>query len=90
VRELRPVSVARVLEGCYRGVTRVLQECYKSVTRVLQECYKNVTRVLNVCYKSVNTQTYQKMVETAANTTGSMFAYCIALNTLGEEGGEGS
>jgi hypothetical protein len=49
----RPESDARVLQGCYKGVTRVLQGCYKGVTRVLQGCYKGVTRVLQGCYEGV-------------------------------------
>jgi hypothetical protein len=46
-------SVARVLQGCYKGVTRVLQGCYRGVTRVLQRCYKGVTRALQGCYESI-------------------------------------
>jgi hypothetical protein len=38
-------SIARVLRGCYKGVTMLLQGCYNALTRVLQGCYKGVTRV---------------------------------------------
>jgi hypothetical protein len=44
---------ARMLQGCYKGVTRVLQGSYKEVTRISQECYKDVTRTSRGCHKTV-------------------------------------